>query len=79
MTMNTRYERHIGAGEFKAKCLALLDEVATTHQAIVVTKRGKPIARLLPMGEETHVDLAGSIVREDDVLSPINVDWNVNG
>lgn len=40
--------REIKAGEFKAKCLALLDEVAETGEPIVVTKRGKPIATLSP-------------------------------
>jgi prevent-host-death family protein len=38
----------ISATEFKAKCLALLDEVATTGGTITVTKRGKPVATLGP-------------------------------
>jgi prevent-host-death family protein len=38
--------RTIPAGEFKAKCLALMDEVAATGDEIVITKRGKPVARL---------------------------------
>jgi len=41
-------KRTIGAGEFKAKCLHLLDEVAQQRQEIVITKRGRPVARLLP-------------------------------
>ena len=40
--------RTIPASEFKAKCLALLDEVAETRETIVVTKRGKPVARVEP-------------------------------
>ena len=36
------------ASEFKAKCLVLLDQVERTKQAIVITKRGKPVARLGP-------------------------------
>jgi prevent-host-death family protein len=39
--------REVKAGEFKAKCLALLDEVAATGEPIVITKRGKPVARLI--------------------------------
>ena len=39
----------IPAGEFKAKCLSILDQVDRTHQAVTVTKRGKPIARVVPM------------------------------
>jgi prevent-host-death family protein len=40
--------RHIKASEFKAKCLALMDEVARTGAAIVITKNGKPVAELVP-------------------------------
>jgi prevent-host-death family protein len=41
--------RTIAAGEFKAKCLALMDEVKATGEEVVVTKRGKPVARLGPV------------------------------
>jgi prevent-host-death family protein len=40
--------REIKAGEFKPKCLKLLDEVAETGEVLVVTKRGRPVARVLP-------------------------------
>ncbi|HUI84565.1 MAG TPA: type II toxin-antitoxin system prevent-host-death family antitoxin [Candidatus Binatia bacterium] len=40
--------REIPAGEFKAKCLALIDEVNRTGYEIVITKRGKPSAKLVP-------------------------------
>lgn len=40
--------REMKAGEFKAKCLAVMDEVAATGEAVVITKRGKPVARLVP-------------------------------
>ena len=38
----------IQASEFKAKCLALMDTVATTGETWVVTKNGKPVAKLRP-------------------------------
>jgi prevent-host-death family protein len=38
--------RTIAAGQFKAKCLAILDEVKESGEAVVVTKRGKPVARV---------------------------------
>ena len=38
----------IPAGEFKAKCLKLMDEVARTRRPLVITKRGKPVAQLVP-------------------------------
>jgi prevent-host-death family protein len=40
--------RTIPAGEFKAKCLAIMDEVQARGETIVITKRGKPVARLMP-------------------------------
>ena len=50
--------RTIPAGEFKAKCLKIMDEVAATGVPVVVTKRGKPVVRLEPSGQ---VAPAGSI------------------
>ncbi len=38
--------RTIPAGEFKAKCLAILDEVNATGEPVLITKRGKPVARV---------------------------------
>jgi prevent-host-death family protein len=43
----TKTTRTIPAGEFKARCLKLMDEVAATGEEIVVTKRGKPVAKLV--------------------------------
>ena len=44
-------ERMIQASIFKARCLALLDEVARSRSAVVVTKHGRPIARLVPVDD----------------------------
>jgi prevent-host-death family protein len=41
--------RTIRASAFKAQCLALLDQVERTHVEIVVTKRGRPVARVVPL------------------------------
>ncbi len=55
----------IGAGRFKNICLRLLDEVAATRTPIVITKRGKPVAQLVPYLAPDRVgSLAGSILRE---------------
>jgi len=42
-------EIRMKASTFKARCLALLDEVARSHTSVVVTKYGKPVARLVPL------------------------------
>ena len=39
----------IAAGEFKAKCLKLMDQVEKTRETVIVTKRGKPVAMLVPI------------------------------
>jgi prevent-host-death family protein len=44
--------KKIAAGEFKAKCLALMEDVRSTRQPIVITKRGKPVAKLVPAEPE---------------------------
>jgi prevent-host-death family protein len=41
-------ERSISASEFKAKCLHLLEEIAADGKSIIITKRGRPMARLMP-------------------------------
>ncbi len=68
----------IGAGEFKTHCLALLDQVAREHEVIIVTKRGKPVARvasLTDVEKDVRAALRGSIVKETDLLSPIAAAW----
>lgn len=60
----------IKASEFKATCLALLDEVDTAHAEFVVTKYGRPVARLVPV--EAPADVTGSVSfpdADDDLLS----------
>ncbi len=43
----------IAAGAFKAKCLAIMDEVQAKREPVTITKNGKPVARLVPIEEET--------------------------
>lgn len=56
----------IKASEFKAKCLALLDEVAETRHEIVVTKHGRPIAKLVPIDRAPDLEGSVTIVADDD-------------
>ena len=68
----------IGAGKFKAQCLALLDKVAKEHETILVTKRGKPVAKVIPIKEaqkNLREQLKGSVLKEKDLISPISVEW----
>jgi prevent-host-death family protein len=69
--------RSIAAGQFKARCLALLDEVQETGLPLVVTKRGRPVARLVPIDREGPLPLEGSVSydREKDLLDPVPERW----
>ena len=66
----------IGATEFRERCLALLDRL--DHDGLVITKRGKPVARLIPF-EQQHSDLIGSLSHKievrDDIVST-GVEWD---
>jgi prevent-host-death family protein len=62
-------ERTIMASRFKAECLAILDQVDQLKISVVVTKHGRPVARLVPMEAGGGMDdLVGSVtlVAEDD-------------
>jgi prevent-host-death family protein len=60
-------EQVVPAGDFKQRCLALLDQVAETGTPIVVTKRGRPVARVVPIPPPNQ-SLRGSlrVVTEDE-------------
>jgi len=66
--------RHIKVSEFKSKCLALMDEVARTGDAVVITKNGKPIVELVPhrpRKQNARGILKGELFIEGDIISPI--------
>lgn len=72
MTMDTK-SRSVPASTFKARCLALLDEVATTGRDLVVTKRGRAVARVVPV--EPPRPLLSGVRRERDIVSPVAGEW----
>jgi prevent-host-death family protein len=70
--------RTIPAGQFKARCLKLLDEVAENGETIVVTKRGRPVAKVGPV--EDPPSLEGSVtflVSDEELMEPILGPWDV--
>ncbi len=75
--------REIAISEFKAKCLALLDQVQKTKKPIRVTRRGKPVAEVVPASPERSTDWIGSMKDEieivGDIVSPAGDadDWEV--
>ena len=64
----------IAAGVFKAKCLALMDEVQAKRETVVITKKGKPVARLVPIELKENPLAAfhfGDIKVLGDIVSPV--------
>ena len=68
----------IPAGEFKTHCLSLLKDVAQNRETLIITKYGKPVARILPFTfdeVEGENPLRNSIVFENDIVEPIGEPW----
>ena len=71
--------RTIKASEFKAKCLKLMDEVAETGEEIIITKNGKPVAKLSAHREKPKTLFGmdkGRMKIIGDIISPIDVEWD---
>jgi prevent-host-death family protein len=65
--------KKMAAGSFKTNCLAVMDEVQARHETVVITKRGKPVAKLVPVNTDTdeiYDFLAGKGVVNGDIVSP---------
>ncbi len=62
---------NISAAQFKAKCLKLIDEVAATRKPVVITKRGKALAKLVPIEDETLPPLFGYMKGTIQILGDI--------
>ena len=52
--------KKIAAGEFKARCLTLMEDVRNTREPLVITKRGKPVAKLVP-ADDTEREFIGRL------------------
>lgn len=75
MTMGKSTTAVMQAGVFKAKCLSVLDEVASTGREMVITKRGRPIAKIVPLKAIESAPLEGLIEYQGDLVSPIGIEW----
>lgn len=70
----------IPAGQFKAHCLRLIDDVARTHATLVVTKRGHPVVKVIPAEDAAPPPvfgcMKGTIVITGDLIPPIEENWD---
>lgn len=70
---------YIAAGEFKAKCLNLMDEVQASKKPLIVTKHGKPVVTIFPFDEKKtfpYGDMEHLIRTKGDIVGPIGERWN---
>ena len=72
--------KQIPAGEFKSKCLAIMDQVMHSGEPVVITKHGKPVVKLVPA--QNHADdifdyMAGKAKAVGDIVGPVTPpeDW----
>jgi prevent-host-death family protein len=77
MTMKASAKK-VSASEFKTHCLRLLDHVARTGEPLLVTKRGRPLARIVAVLPERAPPLRGSVRFHGDIVAPILDRWDLD-
>ncbi|MCF8505303.1 MAG: type II toxin-antitoxin system prevent-host-death family antitoxin [Caulobacter sp.] len=74
----------VGAAQFKADCLRLIEEMGQDRQPVTITKRGRPVARLTPVEAVAPRSIVGAmkgtVLRYDDPFAPATdpADWDAN-
>jgi prevent-host-death family protein len=72
----------VPAGEFKAKCLKMMDDVQKRHLRITVTKHGKPVAEVVPVVPFSRKSafgiLAGTATINGDIVGPLDEAWEAD-
>ena len=67
----------LSVSQFKTTCLSVLDQVSRQKKKVLITKRGKPIAEIIPVaGPGEKISLKDSVTFMGDIISPVAVeDW----
>lgn len=70
----------LSATEFKATCLKVMDDVRRTRKPVIVSKRGKPIVKIVPVEEQRRAQLfgymKGTMKIVGDIVSPDPEAWD---
>ena len=69
----------LSVSKFKATCLAVLNDVQTLKKKVIITKRGVPIAEVIPYSrDDKDIPLKDTVTFLGDIVSPVAVeDWEV--
>ncbi len=69
--------RTISASQFKAQCLAMLDEIAATGEEVVVTKRGRAVARVSAVTQPQSLQGSATFhVSDEALIEPLDIAWD---
>lgn len=70
------------AGKFKAECLKLMDKVNETHEEIIITKHGKPVAKMIPYSNYPEKSLFGYLKGTSEetgnITEPVDIEWEAS-
>lgn len=73
----------IAAGKFKSQCLKIMDDVQKNHREVIITKYGKPVAKLVGISGQSKRPLygfmKGSVTIKGDIVSSLKERWNAEG
>jgi prevent-host-death family protein len=74
--------RTMPAGLFKSKCLAVMDEVQAKCETVIITKHGKPVAKLMPVDpkrDDFYGSMKGKVIILGDIVGPVipEEEWNL--
>ena len=82
MAKKSRRAGEVAAAEFKARCLELMDRVRETGAEYVITKHGRPVAKLVPVVEpgrdRVFGSMKGTVLEYERPLDPLDEDYEVN-
>ncbi len=69
----------ISTSELKAHCSKIISDIANKRAAVVITKHGRPVARIVPLDDEEPISLfgfaKGGITIHGDIVEPLDVVW----
>lgn len=71
----------ISTSDLKARCSNVIDEVSRKRSAVVVTKHGRPVARIVPLDQgpgPLFGFATGSVTILGDIVEPIDVSWEAD-
>lgn len=70
--------KRITVSTLKSRCLSVIDGVVKSREPIIVTKRGRPVAKLVPAERSRKTNLRGSVKFHGNIVEPVLGDWDID-